>query len=140
AIDMDKGVIGPRAKARGKDVPGNLLFYEGEVISQNARAVTAFPQLKVKLRQIDELIGKNPNDPVGLTERGDLRLDRGDLNEAVEDLSLALRNKPPPDTAARARAKLYDTLTDFLQKDSDAAAEFIPDYAVLCKFDDSRSQ
>ena len=66
----------PRKKADGKlEAPGNLLFFEGDVLSQSVAAVTAYPQLEVKLQQITELLKNNPNDPRGLTERerGELR-------------------------------------------------------------------
>jgi outer membrane protein assembly factor BamB len=133
AIDIDKGVIERRAESRKKEVPGNLVFYDGEVISQNLRTISAYPQMRVKLREMDERLSKNPNDPVGLTERGELRLDKGNLQGAVEDLALALKHNPPPETAAKARAKLHETLTDFLRKDFDAAEKFIPEYEELCK-------
>ncbi len=109
AIDMPRGKIVGSSKSRPRDVggsdhdvPGNLLFYEGNVISLTHEEVVVYPQLKVKIAQMDELIAKNPNDPVGLTERGDLRLDKGDLAGAIEDLSTALKNNP--DKATRDRA------------------------------------
>ena len=71
AIDIDKGQILAHTKSREKDgkreMPGNLLFYEGDVLSQNETEMVAYPQLEVKLKQIDALITKNENDPIGLT-------------------------------------------------------------------------
>jgi outer membrane protein assembly factor BamB/tetratricopeptide (TPR) repeat protein len=133
AIDVDRGAIAARTRSRAREVPGNLLFYEGDVVSQTANEVVAYPQLKVKIAQMDELIAKNPKDPTGLTERGTLRLDQGDLPGAIDDLRGALRNDPPADVRARARAKLYDALTDYVQRDFGAAEEYLNEYETLCK-------
>ena len=76
------------------EVPGNLVFFHGAVISQGIDKIVAYPQLQTKLAEIDEKIEATPNSPEVLTERGDLRLDRGDLQGAVEDLSAALKNQP----------------------------------------------
>jgi outer membrane protein assembly factor BamB len=132
AIDMERGAVHAHTKSRKKEVPGNLLFYEGNVLSQTPTEVVAFPQLKVKLTQIDELIAKNDEDPVGLTERGELRLDKGDLQGAVDDLSKALKNKPDSATGKKAREKLYETLTEFFQRDFNAAEKYLKEYEDLC--------
>ncbi len=133
AIDVEKGRIVAHTKSRKKEVPGNLLFYEGDVISQTATEVVAFPQLEVKLAEITELISKNPDDPVGLTERGVLRLDKGNFAGAVEDLRKALANRPDSRTEERARDKLFETLTEYFQNDFDKAEQYLPDFEGLCK-------
>jgi outer membrane protein assembly factor BamB/tetratricopeptide (TPR) repeat protein len=135
AIDIEKGIIHAHTRSRHKEVPGNLVFFEGAVISQTEKEIVAFPQLRAKLAEIDAKINKEPNSPVVLTERGDLRLDRGDLQGAVEDLSAALKNDPPADLKAKARAKLFDTLTEFLQRDFNAAEKYVKDYEELCTVD-----
>lgn len=135
AIDIDRGVVHAHTKSRMKEVPGNLLFYEGEVVSQTLTEVAAFPQLKVKLAQIDELITKNPDDPIGLTERGELRLDKGDLQGAINDLAKALKNTPPKEIEVKAKRKLYETLTEYFQRDFNAAEKYIKEYEDLCKVD-----
>ncbi len=132
AIDIDRGVVQAHTKSRKDIVPGNLLFYEGDVLSQTTTEIMAFPQLKVKLAQIDKLITKNPDDPLGLTERGELRLDKGDLQGAIDDLLRALKNKPPKETLVKTRLKLYETLTEFFQRDFDAAEKYIKEYEDLC--------
>src|SRR5262249_8764736 len=111
SIDLNKGEVAARTKSRKQEVAGNLLFYEGDVVSQTVDEVACFPQLKIKLTQMNELLQKNPNDPVGLTDRGELHLDKGEHKEAVADLLLALEKSPPPDTLKKARTKLYETLT-----------------------------
>ncbi len=140
AIDMEKGFIHAHTRSRKKtdgaiEVPGNLVFFEGAVISQGVLEIVAYPQLKARLAEIDERIKANPNSPEVLTERGDLRLDRGDLQGAVEDLSNALKNSPPPELKAQARAKLFDTLTEFLQRNFNAAEKYVGHYEELCTVD-----
>ncbi|HTU89572.1 MAG TPA: PQQ-binding-like beta-propeller repeat protein, partial [Gemmataceae bacterium] len=102
-IDMENGKVVSQSKSRKRkttdgreewETPGNLLFHEGKVISVTADEIVVYQQLKVKIAEMDELIAKNPNDPNALTERGELRLDKGDLSGAIDDLSTALANNP----------------------------------------------
>jgi outer membrane protein assembly factor BamB/tetratricopeptide (TPR) repeat protein len=132
-IDMDKGEVVARTKSRGKDVPGNLALFDGHVISQTVNEVVVYPQISTKLSHIDSLIKKDPKDPDGLTERGELRLAKGDLQGAVDDLHAALDNKPHPETRARARDRLYRALTEYVQRDFDKAEKYLDEYEQLCK-------
>ncbi len=111
AIDVAKGEIVAHVKSRKREMPGNLLFSRGQVISQTATELVAYPELKVKLQEIDKAIGKNPNDPIALTDRAVLRLDKGDLVGTVEDLRAALKNQPPKELLPKTKAKLYEVLT-----------------------------
>ena len=143
AIDIEKGRIVGRTRSRGKEddhdpssklmVPGNLVFFEGDVISQSASQVAVFPQLKIKKEKMNELIAKNPKDPTGLYERGELLLDEGKHLEAVQDLREALANKPPSDLEVKARGKLYEALTELLQHKFDQGEKYLEDYAQLCR-------
>jgi outer membrane protein assembly factor BamB/tetratricopeptide (TPR) repeat protein len=137
AIDVARGAIVAHTHSRKHEVPGNLLFYEGDVVSQSHKEVVAYPQLKVKIAQMDELIAKNPNDPKGLSERGDYRLDQGDLPGAIDDLQKALRNKPTDEDRVRIRSKLYEALTEYVHWKFNEAEEFLPLYEELCKVDQS---
>jgi outer membrane protein assembly factor BamB len=132
AIDLNTGKVLAHTKSRQKDVPGNLIFYEGEVYAQSALEVVAYPQLKVKLAEMDRLLAANPKDPVGLTERGELRLDKGERKDAIADLQLALEQKPTEVIANRAKAKLYDALTELFQTDFATAEAYLKTYADLC--------
>ncbi|HEX5271826.1 MAG TPA: PQQ-binding-like beta-propeller repeat protein, partial [Gemmataceae bacterium] len=92
AIDIERGklVAQTRSKkaagAAAAEVPGNLTFFDGQVISQSATEVVVYPQLKVKLELMNDRLAKNPNDPEGLYTRGELRLDKGERAGAVDDL------------------------------------------------------
>jgi outer membrane protein assembly factor BamB len=139
AIDVRRGVIVAHTHSRKRagqekgDVPGNLLFAEGDVVSQTATYITAYPQLKVVLARMDELLRKDPADPAALVERAGLRLDKGDLAGAVEDLRNALARKPAADVRDRARALLYQTLTEGLRRDFAAFEMYLAEYEALSK-------
>jgi outer membrane protein assembly factor BamB/tetratricopeptide (TPR) repeat protein len=149
AIDIETGKIVKEARSRKKsngsiEVPGNLLFYHGDVISQTALAVASYPQLKVKLAQIDERLKTNPNDSIGLTERGELRLDGKDLQGAVADLRTALASQPSPNASPeerkklsevvpRTRAKLFDAFAELFQQDFNSGEKYLAEFNELCK-------
>jgi outer membrane protein assembly factor BamB len=132
-IDVNTGKDVSHARSRKKELPGNLVLHDGDVLSQTVQEVAAFPQLKAKMDQIDRLIAKDAQDPVGLTERADLRLDNGNLAGAIDDLRTALKNNPPADTRTRARARLYDALTDYLRDDFNAGEKYLDEYRDLCQ-------
>jgi outer membrane protein assembly factor BamB len=136
AIDLERGAIHAHTKSRKKEIPGNLVFFEGDVVSQSTTEIAVFPQLRVKLAQIDERIKNDPNDPIGLVERGELRLDKGDLQGAVEDLSRALQQPTiPAELVGKAKSKLFETLTDYLQRDFAAAEKYLDTYEGLTRIE-----
>jgi outer membrane protein assembly factor BamB len=137
AINLATGKpVSPPVKSRKKDQHlGNLLFVDGELVSQTALGVSAFPELKRMLAEIDRRLKENPTDPIGLTERGELYLDKGELKLAVSDLRTALSNKPPTDVRGKARDKLHEALTDLLQRDFPAAEQYLDEYHDLCRID-----
>ena len=114
------------------EVPGNLLFYQGDVVSQNETTITAYPQVEQKVAQINATLAKNAKDPSALTERGELRLYKGDLAGAVADLRDALAHQPPPAVLTKTRAKLYSSLTELLKQDFPKAEQYLDEYKQLC--------
>src|SRR5262249_13824499 len=120
-IDTVKQDITAHTKSRKNEVPGNLVFYQGDVISQSVRGVAAYPQLEVRLKELDGRIAKNDKAPEALTARGELRLDKGDLKGAVEDLVAAMDNKPPDKIVDKTRLTLYEALTDYFARDFNTA-------------------
>ncbi|MBL8795070.1 MAG: PQQ-binding-like beta-propeller repeat protein, partial [Planctomycetia bacterium] len=133
AINVDTGRVVAHTKSRKKEVPGNLIFYEGQVLSQTLTSITAYPQLQSKLTLIDERIKQNPKDPLALIERGELCLDKGELDKAYADLHTALENNPPADMIPKAKQKLYETLTDMFQRDFNVAEKYLEEYKTLCQ-------
>lgn len=133
AINLDKGFVQAHTRSRKREVPGNLLFYEGTVLSQTHTEVVAYPQLELKLAEMDRLVKANPDDPAALTDRGDYLLDKGDLGGAIADFRRALRNQPADATRAKARAKLYEAFTEYFQRDFPRAEEFLKEYEEICR-------
>ena len=68
---------------------------------------------KVKLAEMDELLAKNPERPGRPDRARRLRLDKGDLPGAIDDLRKALKNNPPAETRSQGPRKLYETLTEY---------------------------
>jgi outer membrane protein assembly factor BamB len=131
-IDMAHGVVAAHSPSPKNEVPGNLLFYQGDVVSQNATTITAYPQVEQKVSQINATLAKNSKDPSALTERGELRLYKGDLAGAVADLRDALAHSPPPAVLVKTRAKLYSSLTELLKQDFPKAEQYLDEYKQLC--------
>jgi len=119
AIDLALGRVIAHTPSRKKIVPGNLVFHQGEVLSQGPLDIAAYSQLAVRLAQIDEKIRQNPKDPQGLADRGELRLGKGDLAGAISDLDEALKYQPNPQVNAKARIKLFEALSEAFQEDFD---------------------
>ncbi len=130
-INIDTGEM-HATKSRKKEIPGNLIFFDGEVISQSIWNVSAYPQLGVKLAEMNARLAKNPKDPAGLIDRGELHLDKGEWLLAVADLRTALECKPGPNLRGRARQKLYESLTELLQHDFGQGEQFLDAYKDLC--------
>jgi len=134
AIDIKTGQITGRSKSR-KEPPGNLLFMDGELISQSPTMLATFPLLKVKQEEISRYLAKNPRDPTGLTERGELHLYNREVRNAVADLRTALANEPPATVRVKARTKLHEALTSLLQSDFPTAEIYLDEYEDLCKLE-----
>jgi outer membrane protein assembly factor BamB/tetratricopeptide (TPR) repeat protein len=135
AIDLDKWVI--KAHNRSSDpkspVPGNLVFYEGVVLSQTPTAVIAYPQLAAKLSEAEIAYTKTPSSE-NLLQRGELRLADGQTQKAVDDLQGVLEKEPADSKlTAKAKDRLYEALTDLLSVDFDnASKKYLKQYEQLC--------
>jgi outer membrane protein assembly factor BamB/tetratricopeptide (TPR) repeat protein len=137
AIDVERGKVVAQTRSKLNrenvlEVPGNLTFFDGEVISQSATEVVAYPQLKVKLDEMNARLEKNKKDPEGLYSRGELRLDQGERVGAVEDLRAALANGPDATLKTKAEAKLFDAMTELLKDDFGSGEKYLEEYAKLC--------
>ncbi len=132
-IDITTGKVLAHTRSRKKEIPGNLVFHGGEVVSQGPLELCAFPQLAVKLAQIDEKIRQNPADPEGLADRGELRLDKGDFAGAITDLDQSLGNNPPVVVRAKASEKLYEAFAEAFQEDFGRWEPKLGRFEEVCK-------
>lgn len=82
-IDLAAGCIADRSPARGGAVPGNLLAYRGEVISQGVDSLDVFHQAAPLEDRIETALRKDARDPWALLWRGQIDLDRGRVAEGI---------------------------------------------------------
>lgn len=116
-IDVRTGAVQSRQRVR-HDVPGNLLFVGGDLVSQNVLRLAVYPQLANKEREVAERLATRPQDPVGLAQRGELKLYRGDLAGGIDDLRTALAgNWTDQAERRRARDKLFDAWCELLERE-----------------------
>lgn len=111
---------------------GNLVFQDGLVYAQSAWEVACYPQLELKIAEMNKLLAANPKDPLGLLARGELRLDDGKLKEAVSDFKEAEKNGLPPEKRPLLREKLYIAYTELLRADFNSGEGFLKEYEALC--------
>ncbi|MCS6978330.1 MAG: PQQ-binding-like beta-propeller repeat protein [Gemmatales bacterium] len=131
AVEIDTGKVLARSRSPRNEVPGNLVFHEGDVVSQSVNRLTVYPQLSVRERTITERLAKNPKDPRGLLDRGELRLHQGSLRPAVEDLRTALDGALPPELVTKARTKLYEAMAELLEQDFAANEDLLKEFEAL---------
>ncbi len=107
-IELAKGTIVGRSPGRGGAVPGNLVAYRGEVLSQAADSLDVFHQtapLQSRIETASRRTGQEREDPSLLMWRGQLRLDRGDVAAGLQDVQAAMLGAPdrfPPDMLAES--------------------------------------
>lgn len=113
AIDVATGKIVGRSRSRSGAVPGNLICYQGAVISQGIDHLECFYQLEDLRKQVAATLKEHPDDPQAMARRGELLLDEGKLEEAVGDLRRSYQLQPDP----RTRELLVDALLEGLRVD-----------------------
>ncbi len=142
AIDIAKGEIKAhnRAAIPGTS-PGNLVFYDGMVVSQTPTEVVAYTQLSARLDVAKADAAKDPENLAKLTEYGDLLLKDGQVHLAVEMLLKVHDNKPADPLGKRVRARLFEALTDLMQVDfPKASKDYLTIYETLCKVPDNANE
>lgn len=117
-VDLTDGRIVSRSSARGNAVPGNLLAYRGEVISQGGDSLDVFHQSAALESRIETALKADPQDAWALLWRGQLELDRGAIASGIARVREAHALQP-----ARVPSSVVATALLFaLQKDFPQAA------------------
>lgn len=116
-ISLKDGTILTRNKARQKEQLGNLALIGDYFVSLNHYHLMVFPIQAMKERQVAQRLKANPNDPIGLVDRGELRWHKGEISAAITDFRDALKAKPVFEIKTRAESKLSDTLLTLLEQD-----------------------
>ena len=114
AIDLDAGKIAHLARSRQGNVPGNLVCYQGRVISQGPDGLEIFYQLGALRKLAESRLAANPADPEALALRGEILLDQGKRPEAIVTLRRSLELASDPRTRDLLRDAMFEGLkTDF---------------------------
>ncbi len=141
AIDVASGAVKSKTELRRKgavgDDPrlalGNLVFHEGQLFSQTATEVVAFPLIELKRQEMARRLAANPKDPEGLADRGELFLDDGQVKEAITDLQASLDNNPATSVRRRVEDKLHFAYTELLREKFDEGEQYLDKYKALCE-------
>jgi outer membrane protein assembly factor BamB len=126
-IELATGNLGERARSRQGIVPGNLICYQGAVISQGVDSVDCFYQAADVERQIAAALQARPDDPAALALSGEVLLDQGRLEEAQSHLRRSFER----DSAPRTRELLVDALLEGLRSNFVANQAAIPEIERL---------
>lgn len=117
-IRIADGSIVGRAAARGGVVPGNLVAYRGEVISQGVDSLDVFHQVDALEPRIERAFREQPGSTWAACWRAQLDLDGGRVAAGLAPLVAATTADPP----RIAPAALADALEFALRRDFAAAA------------------
>jgi outer membrane protein assembly factor BamB/tetratricopeptide (TPR) repeat protein len=88
-VDLAKGEIVSRARSRRGSVPGNLLCFRGEVVSQGVDYLETFYQLDALKDEVANRLKVNRDDPQALVRSGEIHFDAGNLDTAIADFRQA---------------------------------------------------
>ena len=97
AVDLAAGKIVEAAKSRRPRVPGNLVAYQGKIISQGAEGVEVFYQADAMRAEIQRRLAAKADDPEALAMKGEMLLDNDDQPAGDRRAAAGVR------TGARAR-------------------------------------
>ncbi|HTQ39949.1 MAG TPA: PQQ-binding-like beta-propeller repeat protein, partial [Pirellulales bacterium] len=133
-IDLNSGKIVAEAKSRKGSIPGNLVCYQGEIISQGIDYVESFFQRQPLQERIAKTLEEKPNDPWALAHRGEIELEASELDSAIADLRRAYQSDPDP----LNRELLFEALLNGLTKDFNQHHEDLPELEQLVRDDRER--
>jgi outer membrane protein assembly factor BamB len=88
-IDLNRGQITARARSRRGEVPGNLISFHGEVISQGTEYLETFYQLDALKTDVAQRLKANPDDPQALMRSGEIHFDAGNIDDAIRQFRRA---------------------------------------------------
>lgn len=109
-IDLRRGRMITRSRLPAGVKPGNLVAADGTVVMQSSTTVQGFRPTAELERSLVAALAQHPDDPASLATRGELRLDRGQTAQGLDDLFRSLRQKPERHTEDLAIATVLESL------------------------------
>ena len=122
-VDLRSGRILARSKLSSGRVPGNLVAGAGAIVSQSAGDLVGFARLGDIETQITDELKADPQQPVALALRGELRLHQGEEAAGLADLRESLRRRADPRVKSVLAASLLAGLRGNAKLVHDRAAE-----------------
>lgn len=130
------GVGGQHAMAGGRGVlPGNLIAYRGEVISQTASSLDVYHQTEPLEKAVETALSKNAGDPWALFWRGQAMLDRGRTSPGIASVQAAHAADPKRIPAGM----VADTILFAMERDFPAASTLWTQAAALAADAEARA-
>ncbi len=112
-IDVAGGAIQARVKSRKGYVPGNLVSYEGHVLSLTEDSLDCFFQLDERGQWATETLSVRPDDPEALALLGEILIDQGKFAEGLVQLERAFSLAP----SDRLRQLILEAHLELLRQD-----------------------
>jgi len=112
-IDLKSGHLLSRFPLQSGEVPGNLVAANGQLVMQTASGLTGFRSREAVESAIASRLKHAPSDPLAIAERGEWRLQQGDVKQGLADLK-DVANLAVPDSS---RQVLAWALLDGLRSD-----------------------
>lgn len=94
AIDVETGGLTAKTSSREGQVLGNLVCYQGTVISQTGRHLDCFDQVEVLRQNSEQRLKEDATDFEALRTLGEIAYNDGDLSRALELLIQAYESSP----------------------------------------------
>ncbi|MBI1901998.1 MAG: PQQ-binding-like beta-propeller repeat protein [Planctomycetia bacterium] len=110
-IDLAQGTIAKTVQSDRGLVPGNLILHKGMFISQGTSYFEAYEQSDAMLREVQEALAADPNDPRGLMRLAESELSQGKLAEAIGHFRQSHKLKPTKESKSRLIAALLDGIS-----------------------------
>jgi outer membrane protein assembly factor BamB/thioredoxin-like negative regulator of GroEL len=134
-IELNAGQIDKRTPT--SEVLGNLVCFRDEIISQGSDFLAAYYQAEPLKVHVQQRLEDNPQDVEALARYGEVLLQEGRRDEALEIMRRANLLQPDNDTT---RSLMVSTLLDALRDDFAANAQFSSEIEPLIDRPEQRSQ
>jgi outer membrane protein assembly factor BamB len=109
-IDLRRGRMLTRSRFPSGVKPGNLVAAQGAVVMQSTTAVQGFRPTAELEQSLVTTLEQHPDDAASLAMRGEMRLDRGQTTQGLDDLFRSLSQKPERHAEDLAVATVLESL------------------------------